>query len=385
MTRRISSSAMVFLIVSSLTLGVFPVLAIETGPTPEPEEPLWMYVWDDVDGDGLLEKVYFLTRDDFLFGSVFEGTPPSVPYNDVPGRFSGDNVGLRSPGYQIISDSEGNANVLLDYEITHSNSATFVSDTGGVLSTVWEDNDVRLTRMADLDEERLLLTFTVENLGTGTLEDVSFVEKHKFDDGQFIFEGDKYKGGQLIGVDHPGLHDRPVMGMVYAPVPDSLEIDYSIAFDPSIATFILGDLAAGDDISVQLAMVWSNVRDPDEAHDQVVEKMVEQKIKLRTIDAKIEIHPETLNLKSKGRWVTCIIELPEYLEESDINPDTVKLEGAIKAQKPILTGHSLNVKFDRAELEELLTSGKDIVLTVTGQLWDGMHFKGTDTIDAIHG
>ncbi len=385
MIKKMSSSATVFFLVSFLMMSALTVVASETGPIPEPEDSLWMYVMDDVDGDGLLEKVYFLTRDDFMFGSVFEGTPPTIPYDDTPGEFSGDNVGLKSPGYEIASDAGGTPNILLDYEISDSNSAIFISDTGGVLSTIWEDNDVRLTRMADLDQERLLITFTLKNLGTEALEDVSFAEKHKFDDGQFIFEGDKYEGGQLIGVDHPGLHDRPVMGMVYVPVPDSLEINYDVAFDPSVATFLLGDLASGEEASVQLAVVWSNVSDPDEAQDQAVEKMVEQKIKLRTIEASIEIHPETLNLKSKGKWVTCIIELPEYLDASDIDPYTVRLEGTIPADNPVLTGHSLNVKFNRAELEKLLTSGTDIVLTVTGNFWDGMRFIGTDTINAIHG
>lgn len=386
MRKHIASLAVVFCLASALFLSAIPVVATETGPTPDPPEPLWMYVWDDIDGDGELEKVYFLTRDEYVFGSVFENIPPSLPYDDTPGSFRGDNVGLRSPDYEVIEDTGGSPNTLLHYRIIEiSNSATFVSDTGGSLTTVWEGNDVRLTREADLDTERLLLTFTAKNLGIETLEDVSFVERHRFDDGQFVFNGDKYKGGQLIGLDHPGWHDRPLMGMVYAPVPDSLEIDHTLAFDPSTAVFLLGDLASGEEASVQLAVVWSTVDDPDEAFDQVVEKMVDQKIELRTIDATITIHPETLNLKSKGRWVTCIIELPEYLDEGDIDPSTVLLEGSIRAENPVLTGHSLNVKFDRSDLEDLLTSGKDIVLTVTGKLWDGMVFKGTDTIDAIHG
>jgi hypothetical protein len=381
MRSNISDIARVLFISGLLTFGVLPVMAIETGPTPEPEEPLWMYIWDDIDGDGLLERIYFLTRDEFIFGSVFENIPVMTPYNDTPGSFSGDNIGMRSPGYQVMDDTS----VLLDYFLNDSAPATSVSAIGGTLVTVWEDNDIRLTRTAELTSERFLLTFTIENLGSDTLSDVSFVEKHRFDDGQSIFNEDKYEGGQLLGVDHPGLHDRPLMGMVYSPVPDSLVIDDSADFDPSIATFLLGDLESGEEASVQLAMVWSTESDPADALDQVVEKMVDQKINLRTIEANIVIHPETLNLKSKGRWVTCIIELPSYLEESDIDPSTVQLEGSILAENPVVTGHSLNVKFDRSDLEEMLTAEEDIVLTVTGQLWDGMHFQGTDTIRAIHG
>lgn len=384
------NNAMSILVVYSMVtvsfFGALPVLAMESGPTPDPPDHLYMYIEDDIDGDGLLEKIYFLSRDEFMFGSVFENIPPSIPYNDTPGSFTGDNVGIRSPGYEVISESGGIPDTLLDYELVDETySAVLVSDTGGTMVTTWEDNDVRLTRTAELTSERLLLTFTVKNLGTGTMEDMTFVEKHRFDDAQMIFNEDKYKGGQLLGIDHPGLHDAPLMGMVYNPVPDALTIDDALSFDPSTAEFVLGDLDAGEEVSVQLAVVWSTESDPDDALDQVVDRMVDQKIKLRTIEATIEIHPETLNLKSKGKWVSCIIKLPDYLDESDIDPDTLRLEGTITAEKTILTGTSLNVKFDRSELIALLTSGEDIVLTVTGQLWDGMPFTGTDTIDAIHG
>ncbi len=386
MRTKASSMIVAYSLMAISFFGALPVFATETGPTPDPSEHQWMYIWEDIDGDGLDERIYFLSRDEFLFGSVFENIPPSIPYNDTPGSFSGDNVGLRSPGYQIFSDTNSAPNALLDYQLVNDTfSATFISDTGGTIITTWEDNNVRLTRVAELTSERLLMTFTIQNDGPDDLSDVSFVEKHRFDDAQQIFNEDKYKGGQLLGIDHPGLHDAPLMGMVYNPVPDSLTIDDDLAFDPSTATFMLGDLGSGDAYSVQLAVVWSTESDPDDAKEQVVQKMVDQKVELRTIDASIEIHPETLNLKSKGRWVTCIIKLPDYLSESDIDPSTVMLEGMILAEKPQLTGDSLNVKFGRAELEEILTEGDDIILTVTGQLRDGMPFKGTDTIRAIHG
>lgn len=386
MRTKVKSIIVVYSLVTISFFGALPVLATETGPTPDPPEHQWMYIWEDIDGDGLDERIYFLNRDEFMFGSVFENIPPSIPYNDTPGSFSGDNVGMRSPGYQVVSDTNTGPDLLLDYHLVDDTaSATFVSDTGGTMVTTWEDNDVRLTRTAELTSERLLMTLTIENLGADDLEDVSFVEKHRFDDAQAIFNEDKYKGGQLLGIDHPGWHDAPLMGMVYNPVPDSLTIEEALAFDPSTAEFLLGDLDSGETASVQLAVVWSTESDPDDAKEQVVQRMVDQKVKLRTIDASIEIHPETLNLKSKGRWVTCIIKLPDYLDESDIDPSTIMLEGAIPAEKPQLTGNSLNVKFGRAELEEILTAGEDIILTVTGELWDGMPFQGTDTIRAIHG
>jgi hypothetical protein len=38
--------------------------------------------------------------------------------------------------------------------------------------------------------------------------------------------------------------------------------------------------------------------------------------------AGIDIHPETLNLKSKGRWITCQIELP-FIDAYTITQDGV--------------------------------------------------------------
>jgi hypothetical protein len=86
-----------------------------------------------------------------------------------------------------------------------------------------------------------------------------------------------------------------------------------------------------------------------------------------------------LNAKSKGKWVLCIIELPEGYDYNDIDPSTVYLQGDIPAEKPVFTGHSLNVKFDRAELIDKLSPGEQ-VLTVTGELTDGTSFSGWDTI-----
>jgi hypothetical protein len=97
------------------------------------------------------------------------------------------------------------------------------------------------------------------------------------------------------------------------------------------------------------------------------------------LEADVEIHPETLNAKSKGKWVTCIIELPEAYDHMDIDPAMVYLEGDIPAEKPVFTGHSLNVKFDRGALIEKLSPG-EAQLTVTVTLTDGTSFSGYDKI-----
>jgi len=124
------------------------------------------------------------------------------------------------------------------------------------------------------------------------------------------------------------------------------------------------------------------------------------------IDATIDLDPDTLNLASKGQYVTCYIELPFEYSVDDIDGSTVEL---LAGGKSIIAckiaqcdttseGTEANtsdrdgdgfceymVKFDRAEVQDAL-AGKDgsTTLTVTGQLNGGPAFEGTDTIQVVN-
>ena len=102
------------------------------------------------------------------------------------------------------------------------------------------------------------------------------------------------------------------------------------------------------------------------------------------IEAGVDIEPNTINLKSKGKWLTCYIWLDEEYNIADINPDSVRLEGGIEAgwmwfdeEEQVATA-----KFSRAEVQEILEVG-EVELTVTGELTNGTRFEGTDTIKVI--
>ncbi|UCG68717.1 MAG: hypothetical protein JSV09_13070 [Thermoplasmata archaeon] len=98
----------------------------------------------------------------------------------------------------------------------------------------------------------------------------------------------------------------------------------------------------------------------------------------------VDIHPETLNLGSKGRWVSCIMDQPKRPDGGeDKDPIWLVLNGGIPAEHLIHTGHSLNVKFDRSDLEDMLSPGDDIVLTVSGEFEGVGLVMGEDTIRAI--
>jgi parallel beta-helix repeat protein len=118
-----------------------------------------------------------------------------------------------------------------------------------------------------------------------------------------------------------------------------------------------------------------------------------------TIKATVDFEPDTLNLRSKGKLVTCYIELPDGNDVANINVSTIKLNGTVSAElKPTAIGDydndaipDLMVKFDRTKVMEYILNsvsmtGKFVTVTlaITGKLNDGTPFQGTDTIRIIN-
>jgi len=105
----------------------------------------------------------------------------------------------------------------------------------------------------------------------------------------------------------------------------------------------------------------------------------------------IDIDPDTLTLKSKGKFVTCHIELPESYDVADIDISTILLNDAVPAEpKPTEIGDydgdsipDLMVKFSGAAVQAILEAGEEVEMTLSGQLTDGTLFQGTDTIRVI--
>jgi hypothetical protein len=108
------------------------------------------------------------------------------------------------------------------------------------------------------------------------------------------------------------------------------------------------------------------------------------------LKATIDLGPDTLNLKAKGKWVTVYIEFPEGYSVNQIDVSTVKLNGEVPAElKPTSVGDNDNdgisdrmVKFDRSSLQSMLETGEEVEITVTGQ-FNGNAFEGSDTLRVI--
>ncbi len=93
--------------------------------------------------------------------------------------------------------------------------------------------------------------------------------------------------------------------------------------------------------------------------------------------AEVNIKPETLNSKSRG-ILTATVELAQPHDITDIDLSTIELNGVPPVNMHI-DDNKLIAKFDRVDLEEKLSTGDAILLTVSGKLIDGTAFEGFDT------
>ncbi len=126
-------------------------------------------------------------------------------------------------------------------------------------------------------------------------------------------------------------------------------------------------------------------------------------------DAVIDINPDTLNLKSQGKWITCYIELPADVDVNDIDPASVKIIQIggkeieiFSNERPTAIGDydgdgtaDLMVKFSRSNIISKLKSQfgnimnkikkfrGEISLRISGKV-NHTRFEGVDTIRIIN-
>jgi len=106
------------------------------------------------------------------------------------------------------------------------------------------------------------------------------------------------------------------------------------------------------------------------------------------VEAVVSIHPETLNLRAQGRWITAYVELPDPHDVEDIDVETVELlynGESLDADWGNVENGVFMVKFDRATVAEWLEGlhDEEVELTVAGEVND-TPFEGTATIRVIN-
>ncbi len=107
------------------------------------------------------------------------------------------------------------------------------------------------------------------------------------------------------------------------------------------------------------------------------------------LPAQINIDPDTLNLKSKGKWIKAEIQISGY-SANQIDVSSIRLNGIIPVDmksgeiKKDGKGHGsskLKVKFDRTQVQSIVSPGI-VTLYISGKV-NGTAFVGSDTIKVI--
>ncbi|MEM3629146.1 MAG: PKD domain-containing protein [Candidatus Bathyarchaeia archaeon] len=111
------------------------------------------------------------------------------------------------------------------------------------------------------------------------------------------------------------------------------------------------------------------------------------------LPATVDIEPACLILKTGGNWTAAYIELPEGYNVSDINVNSIMLNGTepVVPTAPTLLGDhdrdgfpDLMVLFNRTAAVQLIISQGimvgNVAITITGQLADGAGFMGSGVI-----
>ena len=101
------------------------------------------------------------------------------------------------------------------------------------------------------------------------------------------------------------------------------------------------------------------------------------------IPAGVTFDKKKINLNSNG-ILKAFITLPEGYDVADINVSTVACEGATPFEGGgVIPGkQALEVKFKISDLEDVPT-GPEVLLTVTGNLFDGTPFEGSNTLEVV--
>jgi predicted outer membrane repeat protein len=103
------------------------------------------------------------------------------------------------------------------------------------------------------------------------------------------------------------------------------------------------------------------------------------------IHAEARIVPRTINLASKGKWITCYIWLPDEYDVADIEPDSIFLEDEIQPEEFSVDEQQqvATARFSREVVQPILEVG-DINIKITGILTDGTVFEAADTIKVLN-
>jgi hypothetical protein len=140
-------------------------------------------------------------------------------------------------------------------------------------------------------------------------------------------------------------------------------------------------------------IAWEDLRDLGDADFQDFVLAA-----LTPVNVCVRFCPRTLNLKSRGKWITAIVRLPKEYNASDVDISSILINGTVPAdQRHYIICKRWNLivlKFNRTAIIELIKEALNgtvckeksvkVLLTLTGNFSDGTPFQGKDKIRVIH-
>ena len=102
-------------------------------------------------------------------------------------------------------------------------------------------------------------------------------------------------------------------------------------------------------------------------------------------DDMTEIYEDKINLREDYQWLTCYVWLPEEYNVADIDPETILLNGRIRASCFEIKGEMqlLIARFSWSQVEEIIKPG-EFEFTVSAELYNGASFDSSDTVTVIN-
>jgi len=150
--------------------------------------------------------------------------------------------------------------------------------------------------------------------------------------------------------------------------------------DEILLTFDGSDLDDGDLAAVLL------VRSNDPARGEI---SIPIDLHVGIVDLEdFEIHPETINLPSRGRTIRATIQLPAPYDPRDVVAESVSLYGALFTEPGSLEIRDTNgdgideaiLRFDRQAFAEFVPAGDLVPVTITGEVDGQTWFQGTTQV-----
>ncbi len=125
--------------------------------------------------------------------------------------------------------------------------------------------------------------------------------------------------------------------------------------------------------------------------DYIASEDLNLRIASKTIQVAFKVTPQALNLRSRGKWVTASVILPEGYVAKMIDFSTLTINNTLAIKAGNLEDSTFTLKIDREMLEDFVIAGtvnlfhrQVSILRLTGQFEDGSEFSGTARIISIN-